>query len=68
MPIRCEHGGKARYRWKRMKNGTKVRLAFCGNEVVETKTLHGKPKRVERKRRRARVLKLAMKKAFGRRK
>jgi len=51
-----------------MKNGTKVRLAFCGNEVVETKTLHGKPKRVERKRRRARVLKLAMKKAFGRRK
>lgn len=32
MPISCKGGGKARYRWK---NG--VRLAICGQDVVEVK-------------------------------
>lgn len=48
MPIKCPNGKKPRYRW--VKRGKKkVRLAFCGKKVVETKT-KGKPaKRTKRK-------------------
>ncbi len=38
MPVSCPGGGKARYRWK----GGKVRLAFCGNQVVEAKSKSGR--------------------------
>lgn len=39
MPIKCPGGGKPRYRWK-----DNVRLAFCGNTVVETKKKGGEAK------------------------
>ena len=35
-------GKGVRYRWKRMPNGTKVRLAFRGKKVVEVKRKGGK--------------------------
>lgn len=36
MPIKCARG-KPRYRVKTTRKGTKVRLAFCGDKVVEAK-------------------------------
>jgi hypothetical protein len=37
MPIKCKKG-KVRYRAKKIKDSKKyVRLAFCGNKVVEAK-------------------------------
>lgn len=47
MPLSCPMG-KIRYRWKKTKKG-KIRLAFCGNEVVEVKKKGGKAKKVRRK-------------------
>jgi len=41
MPVRCKGGKKPRFRAKKAKKGT-VRLAFCGNEVVEAKKLKKK--------------------------
>jgi hypothetical protein len=38
MPINCPKGGKARFRVNQTDKG-QVRLAFCGNEVVEAKKL-----------------------------
>ena len=32
----------ARYRWKKMKSGKKIRLAFKNNKVVEVKKRGGK--------------------------
>ena len=46
-------GKNVRYRWKRMKNGRMVRLAFRGKKVVEVKAKGGKAKRVARKRTRS---------------
>lgn len=40
----------ARYRWKTLPSGKKVRLAFVGNRVVETKPEGGKAKRVRSKK------------------
>ena len=40
MPLRCNKGA-VRYRWK-----GKVRLAFCGNKVIEVKKKGGRAKRV----------------------
>ena len=45
MPIKCPDGSKPRYRWK-----GKVRLAFCGKKVMETKKKGGKAKKVSRKK------------------
>lgn len=45
LPISCPGGQKPRYRWK-----GNVRLAFCGNTVVEVKKEGGKAKRVRRKK------------------
>ena len=42
MPIKCKDGSKPRYRWK-----GKVRLAFCGKKVVETKKKGAKAKKVK---------------------
>jgi len=42
MPISCPNGEKPRFRWK-----GNVRLAFCGNKVVEVKKKHGKAKKVK---------------------
>lgn len=42
----------ARYRWKTYPSGKKVRLAFVGNKVVETKEPGHKAKRVKRRKRR----------------
>ena len=42
-------GKNVRYRWKRMKNGRMVRLAFRGKKVIEVKAKGGKAKRVKRK-------------------
>lgn len=36
MPLKCP--GKVRYRIKNTSKG-KVRLAFCGNKVIETKNM-----------------------------
>jgi len=41
-------GPGVRYRWKKMKDGTKVRLAFKRNKVIETKKEGGKPKLVKK--------------------
>ena len=41
MPIKCPGKQKPRYRWK-----GKVRLAFCGNRVVEIKKKGKRAKRV----------------------
>jgi len=49
MPITCPNGSKPRYRWATIK-GKKVRLAFCGNKVVEVKKKGGKAKKVKRKK------------------
>ena len=38
MPIKCKKG-KPRYRVKTTKSGKRVRLAFCGNKVIEAKKL-----------------------------
>ena len=35
-------GKGVRYRWKKTKSGKKIRLAFLGNKVVETKKKGGK--------------------------
>lgn len=35
MPVKCQGGGKARYRVTR----GKVRIALCGSDVVEAKNL-----------------------------
>lgn len=43
MPISCPDGKKARFRVKREK-GPDVRLAFCGNKVVEAEKLTKKHK------------------------
>jgi hypothetical protein len=43
MPISCPQGDKPRYRAKKTDKGT-IRLAFCGNKVVEAKKLHKKAK------------------------
>jgi len=40
----------ARYRWKTLKSGKKIRLAFVNNRVVEVKKKGGKAKRVNRKK------------------
>jgi hypothetical protein len=43
MPLDC--GNKEeRYRVKTNNNGSKTRLGFCGNKVVEIKSLSGKAK------------------------
>ena len=47
-------GKNVRYRWKRMKNGRMIRLAFRGKKVVEVKPKGGKAKRVKRKTRKKR--------------
>ena len=47
MPLPCKN---PRYRWKTTKSGKKIRLAFCGNTVVEVKKKGGKAKRVKSKR------------------
>lgn len=39
--IKCKKG-KPRFRVKITKSGKKVRLAFCGNKVVEAKRLKAK--------------------------
>jgi len=44
MPLRCAKG-KVRYRWK-----GNVRLAFCGNKVIETKKKGGRAKRIRRRK------------------
>ena len=49
MPIKCPGGQKPRYRWTTQK-GKKVRLAFCGNKVVERKVKGGKAKKIRQKR------------------
>lgn len=46
MPIICPDGSKPRFRWK-----GNVRLAFCGNQVVEVKKEGGQAKKVKRKKR-----------------
>lgn len=38
MPIRCS-SGKPRFAVKTFKSGKRVRLAFCGNRVVEGKRI-----------------------------
>lgn len=38
MPIKCARG-KPRYNVKSFKSGSRVRLAWCGNKVVEAKNL-----------------------------
>lgn len=43
-------GKNVRYRWKRIKGGKMVRLAFKGNKVVEVKKKGGKAKRVGKRR------------------
>ena len=43
MPLSCDKGS-VRYRWK-----GKVRLAFCGNKVIETKKKGGNPKNLREK-------------------
>jgi hypothetical protein len=51
MPIQCGQGGEARYRYKR---GTKIRLAFCGNQVREVTNMKtGTSHRVRPKPRRS---------------
>ena len=45
MPITCDKG-KVRYRVKKEKSGEKIRLAFCGNKVVEAKKLKSNSKRL----------------------
>ncbi|MHA2063815.1 MAG: hypothetical protein ACXABY_05450 [Candidatus Thorarchaeota archaeon] len=48
--------GNVRYRWKTLKSGKKIRLAFRGNTVIETKKPGESAKRVplrERAKRRA---------------
>lgn len=47
MPISCPGGGPARYRYKK---GTDVRLAFCGNDVVEVKKGKGPAKMVDQEK------------------
>jgi len=47
MPISCSDGSKPRYRWVK-KGGKKIRLAFCGKKVVETKKKGGKAKKVKK--------------------
>ena len=49
MPIKCKRNKKPRYRVKTTKTGKKVRLAFCGNKVVEAKKL-GKRKKKKKRR------------------
>jgi len=49
MPIKCSDGSKPRYRWT-VQGGKKVRLAFCGNKVVERKPKGGKAKRIRTKK------------------
>ena len=44
MPVSCPGGHKPRFRVKRTKRG-KVRLAFCGNKVVEAKKLRKRKKK-----------------------
>ena len=44
MPIICKGGQKLRYRWK-----GNVRLAFCGNTVVETMKKGERAKKVLQK-------------------
>lgn len=41
MPISCDNGQEPRYRVKKT-GKAKIRLAFCGNEVVEHKKLKAK--------------------------
>jgi len=50
MPIKCSNGQKPRYRWI-IQGGKKVRLAFCGNKVVERKVRGGKAKKITPKKR-----------------
>jgi hypothetical protein len=45
-------GKGVRYRWKTTKSGKKIRLAFRGNTVIETKKKGGKAHLVSRKSRR----------------
>lgn len=47
MPINCPDGQKARFRVKDTDKG-QVRLAFCGNEVVEAKKLKEAAKNKEK--------------------
>jgi hypothetical protein len=35
MPVSCPDGSKPRFRIKKQKKGKAVRLAYCGNKVVE---------------------------------
>ena len=49
MPIKCKDGSKPRYRWIGQ-GGKMVRLAFCGNEVVERKVKGGKAKKIKTKK------------------
>jgi len=41
-------GPGVRYRWKKLKDGSKIRLAFKDNEVIETKKEGGKAKLVKK--------------------
>lgn len=45
-------GKNVRYRWKKMKSGKMVRLAFKGNKVIEVKPKGGKAKRVKQTKKR----------------
>lgn len=45
MPITCPGKQKVRYRWK-----GNVRLAFCGNTVVETKQKGGRAHKVKKRK------------------
>ena len=47
MPIACPGGGKPRFRVKK-NEGADVRLAFCGNQVVEAKKLDTAVKKKEK--------------------
>lgn len=44
MPINCKNNENPRYRVKTSDSGKKVRLTFCGNKVVEAKSLKDKVK------------------------
>jgi len=45
MPISCPGGQKPRYRWK-----GNMRLAFCGNTVIETKEKGGIAHKIKKKK------------------
>jgi hypothetical protein len=48
MPISCPDKSKPRFRFKSNKDGTKTRLAFCGNDVVESVVFSKSGKKIEK--------------------